>query len=209
MAINDYIYVLIVSLIICTPPPAPEPIYEPYVYPATLVKNVDESSSFKNLEEAPEQYVDKVKVLINFLETGREEIHELRVTSKNLAENSHYNKYEFGINIINEQTLTLKSNSCHKLKASGEEGSDDDKDKCIPSFSIIDNQYKFEYNYKLYKDEFIIIHFTYEIIKNTQSILYKKETASIWRYPGGICDYKFVIPTKYKDLGLQNNLLNK
>ena len=209
MAINDYIYVLIVSLIICTPPPAPEPIYEPYVYPATLVKNVNDSSSFKNLEDAPEQYVDKAKVVTNYLENGREEIHELSVTSKNLGENSHYNKYQFNINIINGQTLTLKSNSCHKLKASGEEGSDDDRDKCIPSFNTTDSQYIFKYNYELYKDEFIIINFTYEIKKNTQSVLYRKESASIVRYPGAECDYKFIFPMKYKDLGLQNNILNK
>lgn len=71
-----FFYIFSLSLIICTPPPLPEPIYEPYVYPATLVKNENESNSLKNLEESsPTQYVDKVNVVINYLEIGREEIH--------------------------------------------------------------------------------------------------------------------------------------
>ena len=40
MGFNNYISFFVFTLIICGPPPAPEPIYEAYVYGATLVKNV-------------------------------------------------------------------------------------------------------------------------------------------------------------------------
>ena len=118
MGFNYYIQFFIFTLIICAPPPTLDPIYEPYVYPSTLVKNEDKTSSFSYLKETPAKYIDK---------------------EKGVNENSYKSQYKFGINNIEEQTLKLKSNSFHKIKTSGEEGTNNNKNKYIPSFSIKDN----------------------------------------------------------------------
>ena len=77
MRIDYYVYILILYLIKCTPPPVQEPFYEPIVYPDILVKNEKENSPLKILEESqPTQFLDIVNITVNFLENGREEIHK-------------------------------------------------------------------------------------------------------------------------------------
>ena len=203
-----FIYIFILSLIICTPPPpAPEPIYEPYVYPVTLVKNENESNSFKNLEDAS-QYFSKVNVVVNFLENGREEIHEFSLTTKNLGTNSYFPSMSYYMTLNQGESLTLETHTCYKLKSDGTVGTDENRDKCEASLNIENNKYTFAYKYKLYQDEFIIINQTYIIEKKTS--LYKQESTSIWKmFSGGICDYKFIIPNNYKDLGLKYNIFKK
>ena len=65
-----YLYLpFFISLIIYTPPPPNDPIYEPYIYPTTLVKN--ENESYNSILEETMQYIDKVNVVINFRENKR------------------------------------------------------------------------------------------------------------------------------------------
>ena len=114
-----YISILIISLIICSPPPKPEPTYEVFVQTSKPVQNIN-NTSLKDLEEAsPSMYVEETTVVVNILENGKNEEHELKLTTKNLQDNSYYQEYSFSLGALDEQTLELISNSCYKTLLSG------------------------------------------------------------------------------------------
>ena len=78
-----YISILIISLIICSPPPKPEPTYEVFVQTSKPVQNIN-NTSLKDLEEAsPSLYVEETTVVVNILENGKYEEHELKIATKN------------------------------------------------------------------------------------------------------------------------------
>ena len=67
-----------------------------------------------------------------------------------------------------------------------------------------------KYQGQIGQEEKLIINYKYNKAKNTQEILYKQEAIVIPLIRGSsICDYKFIIPKGYVNLGLKNNLLTK
>jgi len=201
-----YISILIISLISCSPPPKPEPTYEVFVQTSKPVQNIN-NTSLKDLEEAsPSLYVEETTVVVNILENGKNEEHELKLTTKNLQDNSYYQEYSFSLGALDEQTLELISNSCYKTLLSGVNSTQNSE--CTSSFDK--EKISITYNFKLYNNEYIIINYKYKIIKTSKEILYKQEAVSIPQmYSGGKCNYKFILPDGYINLGLVNNSFTK
>ena len=148
MDLKFYILILLISTIICTPPPIPQPPYEVSVEEPIPEEIRQNSSNFKNLQESnpPQQFVNSTNVEVKILENGVLEEHEVNVTTKNL-ESGFYSKYSFSIILPEGKSLELQSNECHKLKLSGNYT---EKDECIvcPIEKII-----------IYIDFHIIIHY--------------------------------------------------
>ena len=70
--------------------------------------------------------------------------------------------------------------------------------------------YIFSYRYNLDKDEFIKINYKFKIIQKIEEVLYRQQSISIPSiYYGGFCNYKFIIPEDYIDLGLSWDYLEK
>ena len=207
MHLKIHILLLLISIIISTPPPIPQPPYEVSVVNPKLTENKESLSNFKNLEEGsdvkPKQFVDSTKVVVKILENGVLEEHEVNVTTKNLPERSNFNHYGFSITLKTGKSLELQSNTCKKLKLS-DSNIDEEKDKCIISpINQNENTYKFDYNYTLFKEEYIIINYKILITSQTPEILYRQESISVSKiYPEGFCDYTFIIPDNYVNLGL-------
>ena len=203
-----YISILIISLIFSSPPPKPEPTYEVFVQTSKPVQNIN-NTSLKDLEEtSPSKYVEETTVVVNILENGKYEDHELKLATKNLQEGSSYPGYGFSINLADGQTFELISNSCYKTLLSGVNSTQNSE--CTSSIDQEAKKISFSYKFKLFKDEYIIINYKYKIIKTSKEILYKQEAVSIPQmYSGGICNYKFILPDGYINLGLKNNLFIK
>ena len=203
-----YISILIISLIICSPPPKPEPTYEIFVQTQKPVNYINDSS-LKDLEEnSASQIVEEMNVVVNILENGKYEEHELKIGTKNLPDEEFYREYKFYLILLEGQEFEIISNSCYKTLLSGANSTENNK--C--TFSLVEqiNKITFIYNYKLFKDEYIIINYKFKIIKVTKEILFKQELVSIQKSDsGGKCNYKFILPDGYINLGLVNNSFTK
>ena len=202
-----YISILIISLIFSSPPPKPEPTYEVFVQNSKPVQNIN-NISLKDLEEtSPSKYVEEATVVVNILENGKYEEHELKLATKNLG-NRLFTSYTASINLANGQTFEPISSSCYKTLLSGVNSTENSE--CTSSIDQEDKKISITYNFELYKDEYLIINYKYKIIKTSKEILYKQETVSIPQiYSGGKCNYKFILPEGYINLGLKNNLFTK
>ena len=206
MKINFYYFFSIIILVFCAPPPKPDPPYEINVKEPILVR--EPNSSLKILEESGEQYVEESNAVIYLLNNGRNETHEVKITTKNLDDSSSFKQYSFDITFSNGEKLELKSNRCYKSKLSGDDLTE--IDNCVPSFKVSGNKYTFTYDYNLYKNEYIIINFSYIITKSTIEKLYKQEKISIPSiYPNGQCNYKIIVSDQFVDLGLDYNYFTK
>lgn len=204
---SNIILFYILSLIICSPPPEPQPAYQIYTEESPLLIKDNSGSSLKNLEGEAKQYVEKVKAVITYSDDGQIEEKFLSVTTQNLGENSAFPKYSFSTILPEGQSLELLFNSCTKVKKSSEESTNDDE--CSSNMTPDGQKYTFTYNYKLKKEESIEINYKVKIKKSVKEILYKQESISIPKYSEATCDYTFIIPDNYVSLGLKNNLLNK
>ena len=108
----------IITLIISSPPPVPEPDYQVIVNESSLVQKYQAPSPLKNLDEdapASSQFVENVEAVITFVDDGKIEEHKLKVTSKNLEEGSYYNLYGFSFTLSDGQSLEVLSNTCNKV----------------------------------------------------------------------------------------------
>ena len=206
MKVNLLLIFYIISLMVCSPPPIPEPAY-PFIYSESSLKpETQPPSPLKNLDETAIQYVEKIEAVINILDGERIEEYKLKVNSKNLVGNAFYKKYSFTLPLSQGLTLELLSNTCNKI--SNRNSTDVD---CTPSFEEEDgNSYSFNYEYKLYNDEYIIIKYKYKIIRSAQEILYKQESFAISKYEhANSCHFKFIVSNEFTSLGLKNNLFKK
>jgi hypothetical protein len=182
----------------------PEPDYQVIVNKSSLVKEYQPPSPLKNLDEQSSLFEEKVEAVITFVEDGKIEEYELKLTTSNLGEGSYYTSYGFSFSLSEGQSLELLSNTCNKV--SNKNSSDVD---CTASNEITGNKYSFKYNYKLYNDEYITIIYKYKILK-PREILYRQEAVSISAYEkANSCSFKYIIPDQYISLGLKDNLLTK
>ena len=201
------ILIFLISTIISSPPPTPVPPYKVSIEEPKLKEAKQSISNLRKLGNdgtEPKQFVESTKVIVNILEKGVLEEHDVNLTTKNLNESNCYTHYGFSISLSQGESLEVKSNSCYKLKLSGTANLEEE-DKCIASETKDANTYRFSYNYTLFSGEYIIIKYSYLITKETPEILFRQESISVpGIYKGGICDYKFVLPDSYSNLGLKS-----
>ena len=204
---TNIILLYCISAIICTPPPIINPVYEVFTVESPLQKqNNDASKNLKRLQDS-KQYVANNKVIVEILDEGVSEEHELKITSKNLPTDAYYSSYGQILSFPEKQALQLISNECQKFNNKGVKVTDSE---CFAYYEKNGNNYKFSYKYELFSDEYIIVKYKFIVTKSTLQILYRQESISVVNiYSDGVCDYKFIIPKKYKNLGLKNNQFKK
>jgi transglutaminase-like putative cysteine protease len=152
--------------------------------------------------------IDNSKVTITFSENYQTIEHQLIVVTKNLGEFQYFPGYELSIpsdGITNDDI----TNTCEILNR---EGTSSGKE-CTATNNLDENdqsKIKLKYQGQIGQEEKLIINYKYNKAKNTQEILYKQEAIVIPLIRGSSnCDYKFIIPEGYVNLGLKNNTLTK
>ena len=207
MFYNIHIALLILVSIICSPPPKEQSrLKEVFAQKPSLIKE-GSNSNLKTLKATEYTYHVSNKVIVNFEKDEVIEDHETILGTKNVPSNSYIPSYTFYIIKEKGKTLKVISHSCQKIKLPENKVS---SDKCTSSFKEDDEKYNFVYNCKFGNNEQLLIKYKYSLSREKKEILYKQEDVSIPKdYSGAKCDYKFIIPTNYKSLGLKYNRLKK
>jgi len=206
MSCNIHILLLILVSIICLPTPEPQQQLKFFAKDEFLVKEgKSKSSNLKTNSETGSDltYTDSTKVVVNFNKDERIENYELNVTVKNSPIDTYF------LHLPKENTITLDkiSHSCKLVKLSNGKVSDKE---CKSSFNEEEDKYTFTFNSLLSKSEKLVIKLNYSKVPKTKNILFKTEYISIPNITeAGKCDFTFIIPKKYKSLGLKYNYLKK
>ena len=204
MKFRIYLLFYILSFIRSSEPPKREQPIIAYAETPILVTQNNNSLSLKILEES-KQIVEKTNAIITIMKDEVIHEQEIYLTTKNLQESSYYTDYSFNLYLPNEKSLELISNECYKLTEKGNR-----ENSCTPSFRQDGNNYYFEYKYKLFKKEYIIVKYKYKVTKSNKDKLYKKEMISIYGlYREALCNIKVILPDRYKSLGFENNKFKK
>jgi hypothetical protein len=163
--------------------------------------------SKKKLEEAnPDTIIERSNVVVKFLEDNKiEEHHQIIFRAENLASGNFYSSKNFIISLNEGQGLENIETECEKMEKSEET----ENNICETSFRKLNDFYIFTYNFKLYNNEHIVVNYSYNITKSSPEILYRQESIIIPDYSKGFCNYTFIIPEGYINLGLQENKLTK
>ena len=113
--------------------------------------------------------------------------------------NWSFNTASKGIEVI--------SNTCEiQVKSTG---SKTDK-TCTATHKTADDLINFSYDFQLENIDQLVITYKYKETPEQKKILYKAEPIAIPLFNGAVnCDYKYVIPDKFVNLGLENNALTK
>ena len=208
----NFLYILFSILLLakCAPPPIPDPMPQTEAKAhAVIIKNGKSNLAFKRLQSTDATMdIDISKVTITFNENYQTIEHQLIVVTKNLGEFQHFPGYELSIpsdGITNDDI----TNTCEILNR---EGTSSGKE-CTATNNLDESdqtKIKLKYQGEIGQEEKLIINYKYEKAKNTQEILYKQEAIVIPLIRGSSnCDYKFIIPEGYVNLGLKNNILTK
>ena len=208
----NFLYILFSILLLtkCAPPPIPEPMpqIEAKAH-SVVIKNGKSNLSFKRLDSSEATMViDSSKATITFSENYQTIEHQLIVVTNNLGESGYFPGYELSISSdgITREDIT---NTCEILKGDGTSS----KKECTATNNLVESdqtKIKFKYQGQIGKDEKLIINYRYNKAKSNEEILYKQEAIVIPLIRGSSnCDYKFIIPEGYSNLGLKNNMLTK
>ena len=203
-----YIFFFILFLTKCAPPPIPKPMPQIKAKAQEVIYKKGHSNlSFKRLDsDAPTMVIDNSKATITFNENYRTIEHQLTVVTNNLPDNQYFPGYElsFPANGISDIT-----NTCEIQKSDGTSA----KKNCTATNNVDESDTTkiiFKYEGQIGNGEKLIINYRYNQAKNSQEILYKQEAIVIPLITGSSnCDYKFIIPEGYANLGLANNTLTK
>ena len=195
---------IILSLIKCAPPPTPK--YEKQIKPGIpkpVIKGKKPHLSLKRLEGAILK-IQNSTATINFHDTYRTVDHKMILIPQGLGSNSYFPGYSFSLS-SSDITFEDVSNTCEILDNNGKEY------KCEIEHTIGTNSISFKIDGKIYDGYRLIVNYIYkDKRKNSADILYKRESVSIPIIKdASFCNYKYIIPNGYKDLGLQNNYLTK
>ena len=207
-------YSLLITLIKTTSPPEPEEPYRIIPEPAIMqsINNMPLlSESFlskKRLQEVnADTIIEKSIVLVKFLEDNKiEEHHQIIFRAENLPSGKYYSSKNFIISLNEGQKLENIQTYCEKMEKSED---NTDNNFCEATISKLEDFYIFLYKFKLFNYEHIVINYSYNITKSTPEILYRQESVMIPDYTKAFCNYTFIIPEGYSNLGLQDNILTK
>ena len=208
----NFLYILFSILLLtkCVPPPIPEPMPQAEAKAhAMIIKNGKSNLAFKRLQSTDATMeIDNSKATITFSENFQTIEHQLIVAAKNLGEGYFFDGYELSISSdgITNDDIT---NTC---EIQNREGTSSGKG-CTATNNLDESdqtKIKFKYQGQIGQEEKLIINYKYKKAKKTEEILYKQEAIVIPLIRGSSnCDYKFIIPEGYVNLGLKNNMLTK
>ena len=204
---NVIIFLIMVQFLVkCAPPPIPQPIEQ--IIPDTpklINKGKRHNLSFKRLENSESTLViENSTVTVRFDKDYKTIEHQLIIVPYNLPNNYYLNGWGFSTN-SNGIILDDIYNTCEMLE---ENNGKTTQKYCGASQTIDNGRITFSYNANITNKDRLIVNYKYN--KTTEEILYKTETIVIPFIKGSsFCDYKYIIPDGFINLGLLNNLLTK
>jgi len=204
--IVSYILFFILALTLCSSPPVIEPMKQIVSQtPEVIFKDNKSSPSFKRLE-GTKAYIELTnsKATTKFYDDYKTIEHEITLTPKNLAHNSYFPGWSI---TYDSNLITIEENSC-QIKTNGE--LTDKECSITPTHDNVNKKLTIEHKFKLYNTDQAIIKWILKYTKSDREILYKADGIVIPLIKGSkFCDYTFIIPDAYTNLGLANNLLTK
>ena len=198
-----FIFFLILNLSICAPPPKPKPLPE-------IIETISELIPKKsNAHLTPKKRLNGPATLskqnssatINFYEDYKTIEHQLTLVPQDLEQNSCFTTWTFSSD-LEGKTLDGISLSC-EIKGNT-------KKDCTASTDLKNNEIIFSFKSQICEGETFIINYKYNERKTNKDILFHQEPISIPLFENTVfCDYKFVLPEGFINLGLINNTLTK
>ena len=204
---NVFILLFIInSLTLCAKPPTIEKMSQ-IIPDAPSIAKRDKNSNLglirKRLDSASTT-VENSKLTINYYDDYKTIEHQITVVPKDLPNNSYFTSWSF---YTDSEGIEVISNNCEIQEKSNSKNTNKD---CKTSFAANGDKTSFSYQFKLYNTEQLIVTCKYKITPKTKQILFKQEPVTIPLFSNSInCDYKFIIPNGYVNLGLENNILKK
>ena len=204
--LNLFKFCLIFSLIIFTTNKAP-PYYEPkhQINPSKpeliIINNTNPLSPKKRLQESePSISIQNSSATIHFFDEYQTIEHKIILLPKNLQGNNCFKGYSFP---VTGTALKDISSSCEIINKSS-------KKECTATYKQETNKIIFSFKGNLCTGDTLTLYYKYNEMKNTKEILYKVETVVIPIVSDAIfCDYTYIIPEGFINLGLKNNILTK
>ena len=204
--LNHFKICLIFSLIIYTTSKAP-PYHEPkhQINPSKpeliIINNTNPLSPKKRLQESePSISIQNSSATIHFFDEYQTIEHKIILLPKNLQGNNCFKGYSFP---VTGTTLKDISSSCEIINKSS-------KKECTATYKQETNKIIFSFKGNLCTGDTLTLYYKYNEMKNTKEILYKVETVVIPIVSDAIfCDYTYIIPEGFINLGLKNNILTK
>ena len=198
--------VLTQFLVKCAPPPTPQPLEQ--IVPDTpkiLTKGKRHNLLFKRLESSDSTLViENSTVTVRFYSDYKTIEHQLIIIPHNLSNYYYIKGWSFSTN-TNGIILDDIYNTCEMIE---ETNGKTTQKYCEASQTIDNGKITFSYNTNITNKDRLIVNYKYT--KTTEEILYKMETILIPLVKGSsFCNYKYIIPDGFINLGLLNNLLTK
>ena len=190
----------------CAAPPPSKPIEIIIDSPPIIQKeNISSVKSFKNLDSTAKQVIQNSTLIVYFYKDYKIEEHEMIIVPQDLDDGYIFKHWGFSMNSsgINLDEII---NSCQIIDEKGVATQDIN---CNASISFENPYINFIYNYKLHNTETLKIKIKFEKQLDNE-ILYKTENAVIPFIEGSsFCNYTYILPEGYKNLGLTYNILTK
>ena len=198
-----FIFFSILSLSVCVPPPTPKPLPEIVTFTSGLVlkKNNSHLSHKKRLDSSATLSKQNSSATIKYYEDYKTVEHQLTLVPQDLGTNACFSYWQFNMD-LSGRTLDGISISC-QIKSNS-------KKDCTATKSTKNNKATFTYKGDICNGDTLIVNYKYNERKTSQDILFKQESIAIPIISNSIfCDYKFILPDGYANLGLKNNTLTK
>ena len=201
-----FLLFIIFSLVFCAQPPAIEKMKQIIPDTVSIVKkdkNANLGHARKRLELASIK-IENSKLTVNFDADYQTIEHQMTIVAENLQEGYYLTDWSFS---TENDGIEVISNNCEIQDKSKSEAT---KKDCKASQTIDGNRIKFSYKFEMYNTEQLILTYKYKQTPKKKQILYKNQPIVIPLFTGSSnCDYKYIIPDGYVNLGLENNILKK
>ena len=201
-----FLLFIIFSLVFCAQPPSIEKMKQIIPDTVSIVKkdkNANLGHARKRLELASTK-IENSKLTVNFDADYRTIEHQMTIVAENLQEGYYLTGWSFS---TENDGIELISNNCEIQDKSTSKTTNKD---CKASQTIDGNRIKFSYKFEMYNTEQLILTYKYKQTPKKKQILYKTQPIVIPLFSGSSnCDYKYIIPDGYVNLGLENNILKK
>ena len=199
-----FIFSILIFSIGSAPPPIPNPIYQiiPETPALTTKKNNPHLSQRKRLDDTiPSLPIQNSTATITYQEDYLTIDHKLVLIPQNLPEYNCFSNWRFTVS--GDKTLSNITVSCEITNDSSEK-------TCTASYAKEASQITFLFEGNICNEDTLMVKYKYSEMKTTKEILFTQEYVVVPMFSNSnFCDYKFIIPDGYVNLGLKNNTLTK
>ena len=201
----EIILFLLVSLVFSAQPPKIKKMNQITPNQPTIMKNKKTHLGLiRKRFLASTTTIENSKLTVNFEDNSSTLEHQITIVANDLEERKSISNWSFN---TSSKGIEVISNTCEiQVKSTG---SKTDK-TCTATHKTADDLINFSYDFQLENIDQLVITYKYKETPEQKKILYKAEPIAIPLFNGAVnCDYKYVIPDKFVNLGLENNALTK